>query len=649
MTRCSNCFREYDESYGMCPFCGYSDGDPAAEAFCLTPGTEIAGRYVIGKMVGLGGFGITYRAWDKKMDTVMAIKEYYPSGLVNRLPGETSVILVASKREREFIYGKTRFLEEARNMAKFNTHPNIVNVFDFFEANNTAYIVMEFLEGRTLSQILQKQNAPLPYDYCVNVASDVCAALKAIHKENILHRDVSPDNIMICDNGVVKLFDFGAARFSAGVENRVTVVVKPGFAPPEQYDKVNRQDPRTDIYALGATLYYAMTGTRPDESTNRKIEDTLVEPSKIEESIPEYVSTAIMRAMAIEQQYRFSTADEFESALKSGQKVATVQKVKSRRRMRRSMGIAASMLIILGAAVGILYEINSRREAVTLPDAELTLWYIKPESDELDLAQKAAFEAVIERFTDEYSNVSITVEAVPSGEYAKALLDAGADNSLPDIFESTGLTGQELSALALSTGFRLDDSLCYADGSPIQRQYPTSMVLPVVYVNSTRGDVEEALELIGTDSADYAGKESSVPMFEAISGEELSEHIRRDAKASFMNGGLPVYLGDTSDYFDIQNTMPGEYTLALPDYETSTYQWGNLWSISADADGSSEKAAVRLLEYFNSDLAQDFFYIQNQGGYLPINRASMAEFTGVYNELSGVMDYLEKPYAETAP
>ena len=314
LIRCKSCFQEYDESFGMCPNCGYVEGEPPAEVFCLAPGTVISDRYIIGGMLGLGGFGITYKAWDKKLDTMLAIKEYYPSGLVNRQPGGTEIMLVATKREREFVYGKTRFLEEARNMAKFSTHKNIVNVFDFFEANNTAYIVMEFLDGKTLSQAIQQQNVPLPYDYCVTVAVQVCTALKAIHKENILHRDVSPDNIMICNDGNVKLFDFGAARFSAGVENRVTVVVKPGFAPPEQYDKVNRQDPRTDIYALGATLYYAMTGIKPEESTNRKIEDTLLPPATVDGNIPENISNAVMRAMAVEQQYRFASVDALEKS-----------------------------------------------------------------------------------------------------------------------------------------------------------------------------------------------------------------------------------------------------------------------------------------------------------------------------------------------
>ena len=141
----------------------FRQGDATAEAYCLTPGTEIAGRYTIGRMLGLGGLGITYQAWDEKLETVMAVKEYYPSGLVNRLPGQAEVMLVASKREEEFRYGKERFLEEARNLARFNTHPNIVNVYDFFEANNTAYIVMEFLDGQTLSKFLQQSGAPLPW------------------------------------------------------------------------------------------------------------------------------------------------------------------------------------------------------------------------------------------------------------------------------------------------------------------------------------------------------------------------------------------------------------------------------------------------------------------------------------------------------
>lgn len=171
--RCSNCFHEYDEVLGLCPNCGYVEGEDSSEVYCLAPGTLIMGRYIIGETLGLGGFGITYRAWDIQLGTVLAIKEYFPSGLVNRTAGDPNVFLVANKRSQEFEQGKQRFLDEARNMAKFSNHHNIVNVFNYFEANNTVYIVMEFLDGMTLSQALQAENGPLPIARCVSIAIDV--------------------------------------------------------------------------------------------------------------------------------------------------------------------------------------------------------------------------------------------------------------------------------------------------------------------------------------------------------------------------------------------------------------------------------------------------------------------------------------------
>ena len=160
--RCSNCFQEYEADYGVCPYCGYSEGDATAEAYCLTPGTEIAGRYLIGRMLGLGGFGITYQAWDQKLETVMAVKEYYPSGLVNRLPGQAEVMLVASKREEEFRYGKERFLEEARNLARFNTHPNIVNVYVFLRPTTPPTSSWSSWTGRRSASSSSSRARPSP-------------------------------------------------------------------------------------------------------------------------------------------------------------------------------------------------------------------------------------------------------------------------------------------------------------------------------------------------------------------------------------------------------------------------------------------------------------------------------------------------------
>lgn len=647
LIRCKSCFQEYNEDFGLCPFCGYADGEPPEKPFCLSPGMVIAGRYIIGKELNSGGFGIVYKAWDKKLDTIVAIKEYYPSGLVNRQPGSTDVMLVATKREREFIYGKTRFLEEARNLAKFSDHKNIVNVYDFFESNNTAYIVMEYLDGKNLSQVLDEQNVPLPYDYCINVAAQVGTALKAIHKENILHRDISPDNIMVCNDGTIKLFDFGAARFSANVENRVTIVVKPGYAPPEQYDKVNRQDPRTDIYALGATLYHAMTGVTPEESTNRKIEDKLSAPTAIDKNIPENISNAIMRAMAVEQQYRFSTVDEFVNALTKGKKVASVQKERAKRRRRRVTGILVSFMIIAGAVAAFFYMLNER----ILPDATLDLWYVQTGNTEADERKANALEDIIESFilTNKYSDIEIKLSGIPSENYLSSLMEATETGQVPAIFESTGL---DISNFAVT----LPDNILNSENSDFvvpttegdQTKYSTGIIAPIIYINSTMGSLESAdtleaiLQCSNEQNLSVAMDIAVSGMYKQIYGSGVEQYVSHTAKEDFINRTAAICLGSSSDYADVQEALPGEYQIMLPDCGLMTYQYGTQWSI-ANADNDTMKVSTAFLNYLTSPLAQDYFHIQNQSGELPIVKSSLSEYTQIFGELNMLPEYFTLP------
>jgi len=147
LIQCNACFEPYENSHEACPFCGYVPGDPPAEPYHLYPGMVLRERYLVGQVLGFGGFGITYKVWDQTLNAVRAIKEYYPSGLVNRVPGTQPVILFTRNRAREYQHGLIRFLDEARSMARFSTHKSIINVFDHFEENNTAYIVMEYLDG----------------------------------------------------------------------------------------------------------------------------------------------------------------------------------------------------------------------------------------------------------------------------------------------------------------------------------------------------------------------------------------------------------------------------------------------------------------------------------------------------------------------
>ena len=203
------------------------------------------------------GFGVTYAGWDEELGIKIAIKEYYPNGLVNRAPGASEVIVLGGEKGEQYYAGLERFLGEARTMARFSANPNCTHVYGFLQENNTAYIIMEYLEGITLKEYLsQFPDQRMELDDAIKVITEVSKGLAAIHKEKIIHRDIAPDNIFICVHGRVKLLDFGAARLSDGEKSKtLSVVLKPGYAPPEQYRAKSRQGPRTDVYALAATLY----------------------------------------------------------------------------------------------------------------------------------------------------------------------------------------------------------------------------------------------------------------------------------------------------------------------------------------------------------------------------------------------------------
>ena len=381
--RCVNCFQEYEDTYHVCPFCGYAEGDGAKELFYLQPGTKLADRYIIGRGIGHGGFGITYLAWDTKLEIAVAVKEYYPCGIVNRVPGTTDVILFAGSRKKQFSFGFSRFLEEAKNMAQFSSHKNIDNVFEYFEANHTAYIVMEYLDGVPLDRYLTEHGGKLTPEETVRFVLMICNALKEIHKKGIIHRDIAPDNIMVQPDGNLKLFDFGAARFSLNEDRQMTVIVKPGFAPPEQYNKINRQGPWTDIYALGAMMYMMLTGVKPDESTNRIVEDTVKPPRELNADIPEYLSNAVMKAIAMNPVLRFQNISDMEKALLQQKKVYSPETDKKRRMRRRLIAISGS-----AAAVCVLAVVfGSRFWKQYVPPATLEVWYQQSGVGTLDVAK----------------------------------------------------------------------------------------------------------------------------------------------------------------------------------------------------------------------------------------------------------------------
>ena len=279
--RCMKCMHALAAGETVCPECGRAYGSANAESFALKPGTILEGKYLVGEMLGQGGFGITYIGFDLLLEQKVAIKEYYPvsTGMVSRDGHSTVVWSSAMMGKTGTQKGFDSFLKEARKMAKLGGIPGVVGVKSVFIQNETAYIVMDFIEGETLLKKLQK-SGPMDFDSCVKLMTPIIQALAEVHEHGIIHRDISPDNIMVRPDGKLILLDLGAAKDldiqgNDGSVQSSQMVAKHGFSPIEQYSKSGKVGPWTDIYAMAATIYYCCTGILPPPATDRTIDDTL--------------------------------------------------------------------------------------------------------------------------------------------------------------------------------------------------------------------------------------------------------------------------------------------------------------------------------------------------------------------------------------
>ena len=281
-------------------------------SYSLQRNTGLIGRYVIQEVLGQGGFGITYLGIDKLYGNKVAIKEYYPQKIAMRKAQYEDVVTVTSIEEKNnYNKGKKRFLDEAQVMARFNKNEGIVKILDFFEANNTAYIVMEYLEGITLKQYLGKYGV-IQFRNLIEMMLPLLEALIEIHSQGLIHRDISPDNIMVQHNGKLKLMDFGAARdYTESGNKSLTVILKPGYAPPEQYQTHGVQGPWTDIYALCATIYKCLTGITPPDAIARVMDDKFKEPDQLDGKLSPDIKKILWKGMNIFPEERYQDIGEF--------------------------------------------------------------------------------------------------------------------------------------------------------------------------------------------------------------------------------------------------------------------------------------------------------------------------------------------------
>ena len=280
--------------------------------YCLRKGTRLIGRYTIEGVLGQGGFGITYLGMDELHKKKVAIKEFFPQGIVTRnIEYEDTVTVTLVGEKENYDKGKERFLKEAQTMAMFSKDKGIVKALDFFEINNTAYIVMEYLEGVTLKQYL-RENKRIDAEDLVELLVPLIEALDEIHSQGLIHRDISPDNIMVLPDGRIKLMDFGAARdYTEFGEKSLSIVLKPGYAPPEQYQTHGVQGPWTDIYALCATMYKCITGENPPDAIERVMDDHLKKISAFGIPVLPQIEEAIIKGMSVAANDRYQNVGDF--------------------------------------------------------------------------------------------------------------------------------------------------------------------------------------------------------------------------------------------------------------------------------------------------------------------------------------------------
>lgn len=570
-----------------------------------------------------------YSAWDSKLETVVAVKEFFVSRLVTRAEGLKNLI-VSKKSHEEFEYRKERFLNEARNMAKFGAHRSIPNVFEFFEENNTAYIVMELLQGIPLNEYLNQLDGDIDTDFALMIANEVGKALRSLHESKIIHRDVAPDNIYICSGKEIKikLMDLGAAKLADATDEVIDIILKPGYSPTEQYENSKDIGPWTDIYALGATLYVMLTGVKPDEATNRRIADEVVPPHELNPAISENLSNSIMKAMAIERHMRFRSVQEFLSAINGERKVVTLVKEKKRRNRKRFFGVTVACLALVLGSFAVYGAFQSKKNAETLKPADIVVWHCVEDGS----TESNAMQHIKEDFEEKHEGVTVEFVAIPESQYAQRLEAAAKEGNLPTLFESTGVSdtvldqAADLDRVMASDQFKnalfLKQYRRYYD---TKKQMPLGIEVPVAYIVTSGAATENYTRFYFENTTDFSS--SNIAYDDRCAALLQANGFQAGTfcgKEEFLNNTAntsPVLLSSTMMLNDVRTTLTNyEKRGVYLDGKDVQCRFVYEWSI-----GNGEKneiaAAEELLSWMLGNVYQNYLMISEcNDGQIPVNK-----------------------------
>lgn len=390
---CANCFAKLKGN--VCTECGYDTESAMPEQYALAVGTVLKKRYLIGKVIGKGGFGITYLTYDMQLEKAAAVKEYFPKGMAVRGADNTTVEVLAREQQKAFSEGMEKMYREAELLSLFSECEDILSIFDVFKENGTAYYVMEFIHGITLKEYIS-ENGKITSGQAVYILRKALTSLTVIHKGDMIHRDISPENIMLCTNGAVKLVDFGAARqVFPDSGDSLSVILKPGYAPLEQYQRKGNQGAWTDIYSLALSVYCGLTLSIPDDPMTRMDDDSTFTENLSD--IPPQLAAVIKKAAELRYENRYKSADEMLAELNScgiaeerinvkemtalSENVKKPYKKRKRRKLITAVIVAAAAVIIAIPAAIYYKENYAKPESLRIGDV-----YYPREAETLDLS-----------------------------------------------------------------------------------------------------------------------------------------------------------------------------------------------------------------------------------------------------------------------
>ena len=366
--RCMRCMGQKDSQQETCPACGFSEKDFVPEKHHLQPHTILKGQYLVGCALGEGGFGITYIGWDMFLHIPVAIKEYFPSGVVIRDQGQHTVSVFAGKDEESFLQGRSSFFREAQKVAKFDNNVGVVSVKNCFLENGTAYIIMEYISGINLGAYAELHGGKLTFTETLKLLRTPILTLEELHRASTWHRDISPENLMLTKDGKVKLIDFGSAMESDREKKTRVLMIRAGYSPVEMYSSTGEDGPYSDVYSMAATIYKLITGVTPPLATDRLDNDPLVPPSALGvKDISHAQEAALLKGMAVQVKSRYQTMEEFFDGLYGKNAPAPAP---SQHQKRLLIGIAA-LLVLIMVGVGVLLGRDSQSVLVGLAPTEI--------------------------------------------------------------------------------------------------------------------------------------------------------------------------------------------------------------------------------------------------------------------------------------